>query len=61
MGAVVEMDGEEQKTANEEDFSRMLKCKKAGNKINPGQTVTLVVRNPDGVRSASFAYTRPAN
>ncbi|HXG63469.1 MAG TPA: choice-of-anchor V domain-containing protein [Blastocatellia bacterium] len=58
-GAIVEMNGVDQKTKNEEDFSRELKCKKAGKKINPGDTVDLVVRNPDGARSAVFPYTRP--
>ena len=58
-GAKVYMDDEKQKTSNEEDFSRMLKCKKAGKKIDRGDTVTLVVRNPDGVESAPFQFTRP--
>jgi hypothetical protein len=58
-GAKVEMDGEKQKTANEEDFSHMLKCKKAGKKIDPGEQVSLVVRNPDGTVSAPFLFTRP--
>ncbi|HMG33423.1 MAG TPA: choice-of-anchor V domain-containing protein [Blastocatellia bacterium] len=58
-GAKVEMDGVPQKTANDEDSSHLLRCKKAGKKISPGQTVTLIVRNPDGTASNSFLYTRP--
>jgi len=58
-GAKVELNGEKQKTSNEEDFSHMLKCKKSGKKIDRGATVTLVVRNPDGTRSEPFEYTRP--
>jgi hypothetical protein len=58
-GAKVEMNGESQKTNNEEDFSHTLRCKKAGKKITPGVPVTLVVRNPDGARSAPFEFTRP--
>ena len=33
-------------------------AKKAGKKIAPGDTVTLTVVNPDGVRSAPFAFKR---
>lgn len=58
-GAKVELNGEKQKTSNEEDFAHMLKCKKAGKNIARGSTVTLVVRNPDGTISAPFQYTRP--
>jgi hypothetical protein len=58
-GAKVELNGENQKTSNEEDFSHMLKCKKAGKKIERGVPVTLVVKNPDGTRSEPFEYTRP--
>lgn len=59
-GAKVELNGEDQKTANLEDFSHQLKCKKAGKWIAPGSTVTLVVRNPDGARSEPFSFTRPS-
>lgn len=59
MNAVVELNGEEQFTLNDDDFSRFLRCKKAGKKIEPGATVTLTVRNPDGTRSAPFSLTRP--
>ncbi len=59
-GADVDMNGADQKTSNDaENPTGKLKCKKAGKKINPGQTVTLVVRNPDGTQSASFLYQRP--
>jgi hypothetical protein len=58
-GAKVELNGEDQKTNNEEDFSHMLRCKKSGKKITPGVPVTLVVRNPDGTRSAPFEFMRP--
>ena len=60
MGAVVQLDGAEQATVNdEEDPLHTLRCKKAGKKIAPGSTVTLTVRNPDGTVSAPFTYTRP--
>ncbi|MGA9773368.1 MAG: choice-of-anchor V domain-containing protein [Blastocatellia bacterium] len=58
-GAKVELNGEKQKTSNEEDFSHMLKCKKSGKKIERGVPVTLVVKNPDGTRSEPFEYIRP--
>jgi hypothetical protein len=59
MGAKVEMNSERIKTANLEDFSHELKCKKAGKRIASGDVVTLVVVNPDGGRSNSFSYMRP--
>src|SRR5262249_21811819 len=52
MGAIVELNGDAQVTANDDDFSHVLRCKKAGRKIAPGSTVTLTVLNPDGTRSA---------
>ncbi len=58
-GAKVEMDDVDQKTKNAMDFSHVLKCKNAGLSINPGDTVTLVVRNPDETKSAPFTFTRP--
>ena len=61
MDAKVYLDGEKQKTANEDDFSHLLKCKKAGKKITPGVPVTLFVRNPDGTESAPFSFTKPVN
>jgi len=59
MGAVVLLDGNEQATLNDDDFSHMLRCKKAGKKIPAGSTVTLTVKNPDGSVSAPFIFTRP--
>lgn len=60
MGAVVEVDGKEQKTVNDEnDASHVLRCKKAAKKIAPGSTATIVVSNPDGTSSAPFSFTRP--
>jgi hypothetical protein len=59
MGAVVLLNGDEQGTSNDEDFSHMLRCKKAGKKIAPGATVTLRVLNPDGTLSDPFSFTRP--
>ena len=60
MGAVVEVNGVEQATVNDEvDPAHTLRCKKAGKKIAPGSTVTITVRNPDGTVSAPFSYTRP--
>lgn len=59
MGAVVLLDGIEQPTLNDDDFSHFLRCKKAGKKIAAGSTVTLTVKNPDGAVSAPFNFTRP--
>jgi hypothetical protein len=60
VGAKVFVDGAKQKTANLEDFSHQLFCKKAGKWISPGSTVSIVVRNPDGTESPPFSFTRPA-
>jgi hypothetical protein len=58
-GAVVEINGARQKTANDNQAPNFkLIAKKGGKKIAPGQTVTLTVLNPDGVRSAPFPFTR---
>ena len=59
MGAVVLLNGDEQATLNDDDFSHLLRCKKAGKKIAPGQTVALTVRNPDGSVSNPFSFIRP--
>jgi hypothetical protein len=53
-GAVVILNGEDQTTSNQGDFSHQLKCKKAGKKVSPGSTVILKVRNPDGIESDPF-------
>src|SRR5262249_14806274 len=48
-GAKVLINGEQQKTANDDQSpTTTLVCKKAGKNIGAGQTVTLQVRNPDG-------------
>jgi hypothetical protein len=57
-GAVVLMDGAQQKTVFKSGSS--LKGKKAGQRINPGQTVRLQVRNPDGSTSSEFSFRRAA-
>jgi hypothetical protein len=60
-GAVVLLNGEEQKTLIDTDNpTTRLVAKKAGNKIAPGQTVTLQVKNPGGLLSDEFSFTRPA-
>jgi hypothetical protein len=55
------MDGKKvKKTSNDElNPSTMLVSKKGGKQIARGQTVTLVVENPDGSVSQPFSYTRP--
>jgi hypothetical protein len=57
-GAIVEMDGVDQKTATWDPPGFSLRCKKAGNKIAVGATVNLVVRNPDGGKSDAFPFMR---
>jgi hypothetical protein len=57
-GAIVEMDGADQKTATWDPAGFSLRCKKAGNKIAVGATVSLVVRNPDGSKSDAFSFMR---
>lgn len=61
IGAELLMNGKKQKkTYNDEtDPTTILVGKKCGKLIEPGQTVTLQVRNPDGILSAEFSYTRP--
>ena len=59
-GAVILLDGEKQKTANdEENPTTVLIGKKAGKKIASGQTVRLQVSNRDGGLSEAFSFTRP--
>jgi hypothetical protein len=63
-GAVVLIDGREQPTLNDEEQpNTILIAKKVIKKgrIQPGQTVTLQVRNSDGTLSEGFSYTRPVN
>ncbi|MEK6288566.1 MAG: choice-of-anchor V domain-containing protein [Acidobacteriota bacterium] len=59
MGAIVFLDEVDQGTLNDEDFSHLLRCKKAGKKIPQGIPVTLKVKNPDGTLSEPFPFTRP--
>lgn len=48
------------KTGNDEDNPNILMvARKAGKTIEPGQTVRLQVRNPDGTLSNEFSFTRP--
>ena len=60
-GAALLMDGERQrKTFNDEGnpASRLI-ARKSGKRIQPGQSVTLQVQNPDGTLSNQFGFTRP--
>jgi len=60
MGAVVEVNGNEVATLNDDnDPSGFLRCKKGAKKIAPGATATVVVRNPNGAVSAPFSVTKP--
>lgn len=59
-GAVIILNGDPQKTKhNAADPTIELTGKKTGKRIDPGQTVTLIVRNGDGALSAEFLFTRP--
>jgi protocatechuate 3,4-dioxygenase beta subunit len=59
-GAKVYMNGDKQKTNNDEtNPSTVLIAKKAGKKIATGDAVTLQVRNADNTLSAEYAFTRP--
>jgi len=56
VGAVILLNGEEEKTRNDDQNpSTMLIGKKAGKKIKPGDRVQ--VRNPDGTLSEEFIFT----
>ena len=56
VGAVILLNGEEEKTRNDDQNpSTMLICKKAGKKIKAGDK--LQVRNPDGTLSEEFIFT----
>jgi hypothetical protein len=58
-GAVILINGEEQKTrVDEENPSVVLIGKKAGKNIAPGQTVTLQIRLADGTLSKGFSFTK---
>jgi len=59
-GAAVLLNGERQKTTNDEASpNTTLVARKAGKKIAPGQPVTLQVQNFDGTLSQEFSFTRP--
>jgi hypothetical protein len=58
-GAALLLNGQKQKTANDESSaSTTLVAKKAGKLIAVGQTVTLQVQNPDGLASEAYLFTR---
>lgn len=58
-GAKILVNGEQQKTANDDQNpTTALIAKKAGKNITPGQTVTLQIRNSDGTLSSLFTFTR---
>jgi O-glycosyl hydrolase len=58
-GAVVMLNGTDQKTKNDAgNPAGRLIAKKAGKKILPGQPVSLRVRNRDGQLSGDFSFTR---
>jgi hypothetical protein len=59
-GAVILVNGQKQKTANDEQRpDSLLIGKKAARQILPGQSVDLQVRNSDGTLSAEFVFKRP--
>jgi len=59
-GTVILLDGEKQKTANDDQNpTTILIGRKAGKRIAAGQTVILQVRNPDGRLSEPFSFSRP--
>jgi hypothetical protein len=60
-GAALLMDGAPlKKTDNDPDTpSTLIVTRKATKIIDPGQTVMLQVRNPDGTLSNTFSFTRP--
>jgi uncharacterized repeat protein (TIGR01451 family) len=56
----IEVNGRVQKTRpGDQLVLQSLIAKKGGKKIDPGETVTITVVNPDGTRSAPFQLTRP--
>jgi hypothetical protein len=59
-GAVILIDGVEQRTTNDRSHpSTKLIGKGSGRKISPGQTVRLRVRNPGGAISDEFVFSPP--
>jgi len=58
-GAVILINGDEQKTKNDSGTpSLMLVAKKGGKQIPQDQSVSLQVRNPSGVSSIAFPFRR---
>jgi hypothetical protein len=55
------MDGAKQKKTFNDDLTpgTLLVARKSGKQIEPGQTVVLQVKNPDGTLSNEFSFTRP--
>jgi len=61
MGAVLMVNGDPQKTVNEDDFSHQLFCKKAAKFIPFDTPVVLTVVNPDGGTSAAFSFIKSSS
>jgi hypothetical protein len=57
-GAVVVLKGNPQKTKNNAEDPNILVCKKTGKKIPKSETVTLQVKNRNGLMSSDYAFTR---
>jgi len=59
-GAKILLNGDPQKTANDDQNpATALVARKAGKLISPGQEVTLQVQNSDGSLSNQLNFTRP--
>lgn len=59
-GADIYLNDEKQKTKNDSDnLTTKLIAKKAGKKIEPGQTVMIKVKNSSGLESVVEMFTRP--
>jgi hypothetical protein len=59
-GTVILIDGEKQKTANDDQNpATILIGRKAGKRIASGQTVILQVRTSNGTLSEPFSFSRP--
>jgi hypothetical protein len=58
-GAVILVDGVEQRTRHDQErLATMLIGKKTAKNINPGQQVNIQVRNSDGLVSQAFSFVR---
>jgi hypothetical protein len=58
-GAVIVLDGQDQRTlSSDQNPTGSLTGKKTAKRIAPGQPVNLQVRNPDGVLSPTFPFQR---